>query len=190
MKETVVLTLALFSFGLLYGQLDSLGCTGTLGDIKYSVLTPEQFKNANGDCWILSDGRFIATSKLAIFGGMLQAPDYQGIFVRGMELKIENKQDKDRSRGYIIGDFQEDAIKEHKHDYLITRVDPSRAESVSLPIDRLTWFFFGLRYYNVPDNHTERAFRSRRFANRETEHSGSHETRPRNATAYIYLRIE
>lgn len=192
MKKIIIFLFFLLVTELLFGQQDSLGCTGTLGDIKYSVLDPEQFQAANGDCWILADGRGIATSKLAIFGGLLFAPDYQGIFVRGMELGGNNKHDKERTRGFIVGDFQQDARESHTHQFNATVIEDRRT-SVSKKLNKIKYKrqnSIAVQIYNVPSNHSTKALSLRTLTNLRTKNTGGSENRPKNSTAYIYIRIE
>jgi hypothetical protein len=59
-------------------------CSGAVGDVKFSVLNPAQFKKANGDCWVPLDGRSISGTALATYG--ISTPQNAGgYFLRAQE---------------------------------------------------------------------------------------------------------
>lgn len=156
--------------------LDSLGCTGVIGDIKYSVLSPEKFQQLNGNCWILSDGRQISSSTLASIDSIENAPDYQGVFIRGMELRTEGRKDSDRLRDDPVGQYQHDAFKSHNHKFTYDMVKGD--VEVSRPISTNVENYPFTQVYDTPT-----------IFDWFTERTGDNETRPKNATAYTYIRI-
>lgn len=117
--KIVYFFLAVFiSFSSTFMKNDSEECIGAVGDVKYSILAPAKFQEFNGDCWILMDGRSIASSKLGATG-ISHVPDGQGVFLRGMDLEEDRKDRKDNSRefGDPVGKYVEDALKSHQHEY-------------------------------------------------------------------------
>lgn len=94
---------------------------GAIGDVKYSVLPPDKFKEENGNGWVLMDDKvLIKGSTLNNKHGVTEIPDVRGLFIRCLNgtrnndksdvFKAENN-NKDR----LMGDYQPDAIKKHTH---------------------------------------------------------------------------
>ncbi len=98
--------------------LDTLGCTGAIGDVKYSILDPDDFRKENGDCWILMAGQSIEGSKLGAFG-FSTVPDARGYFLRSYDNRqsIQDRIDKSRIFGESVGTVQNDAVRHHTHSY-------------------------------------------------------------------------
>lgn len=63
--------------------------SGTLGDVKYSILAPTQFQKLNGNEWRLMDGQSIVGTKLSQMTGKSALPDARGMFIRGMNANRE-----------------------------------------------------------------------------------------------------
>jgi hypothetical protein len=59
-------------------------CSGAVGDIKYSLLPPDKFKDVNGDCWVPLDGRTLSsTDALYLYQqGVTTLPNAGGTFIR------------------------------------------------------------------------------------------------------------
>lgn len=63
--------------------------SGTLGDVKYSILAPTEFQKLNGNEWSLMDGQSIVGTKLSQMTGRSALPDARGMFIRGMNANRE-----------------------------------------------------------------------------------------------------
>lgn len=80
---------------------------GNIGDIRYSILSPDSFVKENGQGWVLMDGRLIPeTAKLCKDYRICKLPDARGYFIRS--LNPDNSQ-------RVAGDAQTDQFKAHKH---------------------------------------------------------------------------
>lgn len=176
----------------LYGQLDADGCSGIIGDVKYSILDPADFQSVNGDCWILMDGRNISSSKLATDLSTPNIPDARGYFVRSYDNRISNRVDIDRSFGDPVGSIQADTLKSHKHDI----VSGGNHEHIYNDFyDGPSGFIRTLSdgYDNGDSSGTRRKTREASTGGGSHSHdmnnTGGTETRPKNITLYLYVRI-
>jgi hypothetical protein len=93
-----------------------VSCSGALGDIKYSVLNPTQFKIVNGDCWVPMNGVSLSSaSALRMLTGMTTLPDASGLFIQGQEFSGGQDNDPGRTSASPIATFQADAMMAHSH---------------------------------------------------------------------------
>ena len=60
-------------------------CSGAVGDIKYSLLPPDKFKDVNGDCWVPLDGRTLASGDALAGYGVSSLPNAGGTFIRAQD---------------------------------------------------------------------------------------------------------
>ncbi|MBL7774884.1 MAG: hypothetical protein JNK89_02730 [Saprospiraceae bacterium] len=91
-------------------------CSGAVGDVKYSILNPTQFAQANGDCWVPMDGRALAaTDQLRAQFGFTNVPDAGGLFMRAQEFSGSPDRDPSRTSASPIGTFQDQAVQTHGH---------------------------------------------------------------------------
>ncbi len=60
-------------------------CSGAVGDIKYSLLPPDKFKDVNGDCWVPLDGRTLAPGDALSGYGVASLPVVGGTFIRAQD---------------------------------------------------------------------------------------------------------
>jgi len=184
-------------------------CSGSVGDIKHSILNPTEFAEENGDCWVPMDGRNIPGTKLADTYGWSSVPDMSGLFVRATEYNDGN--DPGRSP-MAAASLQGDEIKEHSHDaseagahtheyndswfYQFEEFDAQNGTSAtSLTMGRNNWSSFVRQQYS-----NDRM----RFRNKEDEldtslegehthvigNTGGAESRPKNMNFYIYIRVD
>jgi hypothetical protein len=164
-------------------------CSGALGDIKYSILNPQEFAEENGDCWVPMDGRNIVGSRLSSKLGMNNLPDAGGMFLRGQEFANGPDNDPDRDSSSPIATMQSDGVKPHSH-----TMNNAGAHT------------HGYEYFIASTPHDLRAggdYTSVRFGygwqSRNTTTSGDHthtindndgsETRPKNLNVWTYIRI-
>jgi hypothetical protein len=173
-------------------QIAQGGCSGQVGDIKYSILAPDDFARENGDCWVPMDGRNVSGSKLASYGWN-NVPDMSGNFIRAAG-----------GRAGSVGTIQEDEIKSHHHTYdewYLTQVRVEREFSGGVGDIRspssgttITTFATGLfsdGIYSGADQGTDfrLKFKLKNRTGISTSNTGGDETRPRNMSFYIYIRI-
>lgn len=140
-------------------------CSGAVGDIKYSILTPDQFVMENGDCWVPMDGRGIIGSKLEDDYGWDAVPDMSGLFIRAQEFDGGADYDPDRTSNSLVGEYQADELKRHRHLHVRTTNYINRGSSGGQAT---------VRQGNVDAN---------------TQYAGGNESRPRNRNFYVYIRV-
>jgi len=173
--KNILLFLLLIALSQLNAQVDSLGCTGALGDAKYSILDLEDFQDANGDCWQLMAGQSVAgSSKLGMLG-ISQVPDGRGYFIRAHDTRISDRVDVDRSNTTPIGTIQEDEFKSHDHNIANKGLMTKNIGFGTLVT--ATGFDATNDEGNIKDN----------AVNMPT--AGGSETRPKNINLYLYIRI-
>ncbi len=90
------------------------GCSGQVGDVKYSILAPEDFAKENGDCWVPMDGRDIPGTKLAEYG-ISFLPDAGGLFLRAQEFRNGANNDPNRDWQSPIAQTQDQSLQSHNH---------------------------------------------------------------------------
>ncbi len=169
-KQILLVMLACYSLKAT-AQLDSMSCTGAVGDVKWSLLMPDDFQKENGNCWIFMDGSDIRSSKLAQYGHS-NIPDAQAQFLRCIELRQNDRIDADRAFGLPAGSQQEDALQDHTHEYRVHFIG-SAYNGINLP-------------NNASTSHAQDLNRESRLIKTGRK---SHETRPKNIALYLYARI-
>lgn len=80
-----------------------------IGDVKHSLLTEQQFRQLNGDCWKLLDGSPLAGTDFGAFTGRTELPDARGRFVRNTGTPSTG------GTAVTLGGLQEDSFKAHYH---------------------------------------------------------------------------
>lgn len=185
------------------------GCSGQVGDIKYSILAPDDFAKENGDCWVPMDGDPIAAgNKLRDAYGFTNVPDMSGYFVRAHE--YNDGVDDDRAPSSPVARAQDESFKSHGHgilkDQYITEIEGGGIDDDKIAIgignDRVLknnvdfngytpkndkYFWTGDNDDNGGDSFGIR-FKGN-SSNREISATGGNETRPDNMSFYIYIRI-
>ncbi|MEJ1242528.1 hypothetical protein WBG78_30550 [Chryseolinea sp. T2] len=141
-----------------------------IGSVQYSVLPPNLFVKENGTGWVLMNGAEIAGSALHQLAGIDKLPDARGVFLRSMNLGRDPASgdcEPDRS----VGDYQGDMVGEHSH---------KSSHSNYHGTDKVEG---GGAYPRVMLE--ERHFESTLGV--EQPHA---ETRPRNISLYLYIKID
>jgi hypothetical protein len=172
MKQTITTLviagtiLAIFAFKTLENK-----SVGAIGDVKYSVLPPDKFREENGAGWVLMDNKIpLETSDLNSKHGITELPDARGLFIRGLNLiRSDDKADpflQENRRQRLVGDYQADCIIKHQH-----------------PIST-----------GVTDDNPGSKVRGGIFARNSSSglsenNEGCVETRPKNIAFYIYVKI-
>lgn len=140
---------------------------GVIGDVKHSILNPERFINLNGKGWVLMDGRNINNSDLFRLTGMTMLPDARGVFIRAMN-ENRDPEDGDSDGNRIIGKYQKDSVGPHAHRY----------------------YYPG---YHGSDKYegggVYRRVMLEEGGDRSTSDTETKETKPRNITLYVYIKI-
>jgi hypothetical protein len=143
-------------------------CSGAVGDIKYSILTPDQFVLENGDCWVPMDGRSITGTKLEDDYGWDDVPDMSGLFIRAHEFENGANRDPNRTSSSEVGELQGDDFKSHNHQQrysVVNNRDGSAGDG--------DWF----------------AVNGSNNGGANTGNRGGAETRPKNLSFYVYIRV-
>jgi len=169
------------------------GCSGQVGDVKYSVLNPTQFSEENGECWVPMDGRAIPGTRMADTYGMANVPDMSGLFIRATEYTDGN--DPGRSP-MAVATIQGDENKSHLHGVNInTTTNGNHSHTVTdnyQAYESNGWTDGGADYAN--NTSTTRTTSSSgnhvHNVNGDTNASGSDETRPKNMNFFIYIRVD
>jgi hypothetical protein len=176
----------------------TVACSGAVGDVKYSILNPEEFRMENGDCWVPMDGRALApTDRLRMTTGITNVPNAGGLFIRSQD---NSNSDNDPARDHTspIATIQTDNFKTHTHemasagqhshtynDYLVSIL-------FGYEIDLFSSFRPLVAIIN-PESNVYELFPY------TTEEAGEHvhtinstggaETRPKNLNLWTYIRI-
>ncbi len=180
MRTILSCFLSLVVLAALEGQvLDSLGCTGAVGDVKYSILDEAAFQAENGPCWVLLDGRDISGSRLAALIGQTNLPDARGYFIRSADTRSGDRVDIDREQGKV-GIFQDDMIISHTHaddnfGWGLVKKTVQGEDVTSGSIDAAG---------SGTEPNVKALPKAVKMAN-----FGGYETRPKNINLYVYIRI-
>lgn len=167
---------------------------GAIGDTKHSMLTVAQFQAQYGPGWILADGSTVTGSKYAAVTTSTTVPDLRGLNLRGRNYG------RSTSTGNADGDmaegtYQSDQFNSHTHTQdshnhsqnphshaLNGDVNGPPASSGNY---RLNTGIGTIGEGVLVQNHT-----ATNIATTATnQNSGGNETRSRNATVNIFIRI-
>ena len=186
-------------------------CSGSVGDIKYSILNPTDFAKENGDCWVPMDGQAIPGTKLADTYGWSNVPDMSGLFVRATEYNDGN--DPDRT-DMSIPTVQGDENKAHDHtaseagghthyytDAYLQGIQLSGTATDSMGIALNRNDVQTIKAYYTDTNKDRYTFyndiEGGLVTTRDGDHThiisssgGAEEARPKNMNFYIYIRVD
>ena len=95
-------------------KLTKSGSSCSIGDVRHSMLTLAQFQQENGSTWVLCDGSDITGSQLATLTGNATLPDARGQFLRGKNNGRSDGQENPDG-DVAIGAAQLDELKSHTH---------------------------------------------------------------------------
>jgi hypothetical protein len=156
--------------------------SGSIGDVKYSLLAPTEFMQVNGPGWLLLDGCDTASSRRVFDDPNYESdhfnnsvlhlkylkalPDGRGVFLRGMNLDRDIKQG-DAGGNRDVGFPQADEFKSHTH---LVEGPATTGDIVGTATN----------FYNENVRRRDRA---------TTTAAGGDETRPRNISIYIYVKV-
>lgn len=146
-----------------------LGAVLPVGSFIHSILSEAQFQSQVGTGWILADGRSISGSALATLSGFTTAPDARGIFMRGRN-NGRSTTTGNSTGAVALGSYEADTLKTHFHNLNgvsgVTHLTETGGDIAT-------------------DDGSELA-RPDVFV---TDSVGDTETKPRNITTNIFLRI-
>jgi hypothetical protein len=201
------LTYAPYSFGT--NKAQEVVCSGAVGDVKYSILAPDDFVKVNGSCWVPMDGRSLAPTdklRLAVTGGLTQIPDGSGAFIRSQEFAGKADRDPNRTSTSPIATLQSDDLGSHAHSASLsvsgsTTSNGNHSHSTSLPVHTTSGDGFNLGNFQGTDRSTnwnqsyntnttgDHSHSISGSATGNTNSSGGTETRPKNLNFWTYIRI-
>jgi hypothetical protein len=188
---------------------DEVLCSGAVGDVKHSILDPDQFAVVNGDCWVPMDGREMdPDDELRQITGLTHVPQGGGMFLRSQDFENSNN-DPERDYNTDIATVQDDEIGSHDHS-MSTAGSHTHATGVIVELNAgddaaVATYAWWSRTGHGSTPATWRASGTTSVQNQnntrsgETNSSGSHthdihstggdETRPKNLNLWIYIRI-
>ncbi len=187
---------------------DEVFCSGAVGDVKHSILDPDQFVAVNGECWVPMDGRQMdPDDELRQITGLTHVPQGGGMFLRAQDFENSDN-DPDRDHTTDIASVQDDEFGDHNHG--MSSAGSHRHGTgviIELGVDgghRVSYAYWSRRPHggtqpsrrasghssvSDPDS-TRQGETSWDGAHTHNIHStGGDETRPKNLNFWIYIRI-
>ncbi len=187
-------------------------CTGAVGDVKMSVLNPEEFTAENGECWELMSGQALpAESKLAELTNWQALPDARGRFLRSFDSRGVDGNDSDRGNNPQAGTYQNRVFKRHNHNLALE--DSGNSDGLRQPIlfstsnatfGSTNTFYYsslhairggnygcgpgGQHFVLIPMSDGEDNTFNILSHTHDIGMSGGTETRPKNINLYLYMR--
>jgi len=148
---------------VLTGSANDAAQDSTIGDYRESDLTEAEFQSLNGPGWILADGRNVSGSRYHLFTGKTVVPDARGVVLRGKNNgRADGNQNPDGE--LALGAFQGHQIQSHTHQW---------------------------QHLNDADSNTTSAGGDGGGSTitKNTLATGGNETRMKNITVNIFIRI-
>jgi hypothetical protein len=141
------------------------GPGGMIGEIRYSLLTQEQFQEIYGPEWILLNGSSITTTDLHRNFGWSNVPDARGLFLRAKQNgRFDNLGNPDGD--LTLGTYQRDAFESHAHTHATVQLPSSNTGAIAKGTG-----------ITITNN------------DRTTAHTGANETRPRSITVNVFIKV-
>ena len=137
-----------------------------VGTVIASYLSPQQMKENYADEWVLANGDDISTK--AVFytiTGKTKLPDLRGMFIRGLNVNRNDKNQDPDGDNRVVGDYQDDEFQEHNHSIRTAGV----------------WG----RSFKGENGSPNTAYEK----NGDTGIKGGKETRSKNIALYYYIKI-
>ena len=160
--------------------------SNSVGDLKWSVLKPVEFRKENGEDWVLLDGgkdlaemdlEFDATRLFKEYGHT-NIVDARGFFLRAYDNRLSDdvdRVDKDRSKSEVLT-VQQSSGLDHTH---LLLGNGNQADKDSFSLDSQSANVSGQRGGRA-SFHTNERFVSR---------AGGLESRPPNINFYLYIKV-
>lgn len=169
------------------------GCKGAVGDVKYSILPLDQFRQENGDCWVLMNGAGLSSdTKLNAAYGIAELPDARGLFLRAHDDRNSNRQDPSRSADTPPGTYVGDEIRSHNHTGTTNTAGQHTHNYKDRTVSReeVNGSNFNNQGINgVPDDTRTTDPAGAHTHSFTTDNQGGAETRPKSINLYVYIRI-
>lgn len=171
-------------------------CSGAVGDVQYSILSPTQFAQENGSCWVPFDGRDITGSKLAAYVGSI--PNAGGNFLRSQEFGgtyASGNIDPDRTSTSAIATAQSDSHKSHNHTASSGSAGAHTHDFTDYDNRNCTGFALVESGCDGVAETGSTTLTSTMASNGDHTHTvtvandGGNESRPKNLNLWIYIRI-
>lgn len=144
-----------------------------IGTVLHSVLDADIFTQLNGEGWILMAGQDITGTKLHMLTDMTHVPDARGVFLRGRN--FDRAADTGNPDGdQPTGTYQSDEASAHAH---LMGTGSSDSHSTTIGGANKRFAHFLNDGYNVGPQ-------------KGTHATGGNETRPRNISLNIYIRVD
>lgn len=163
------------------------GCKGAVGDVKYSILPLDQFRQENGDCWVLMNGAGLSSdTKLNAAYGVAELPDARGLFLRAHDDRNSNRQDPSRSADTPPGTYVGDEIRSHNHSMQAAGNHTHTGAFNEVSID---WRSGGDDSMGNGTGNDDNETSMNGSHTHTINHTGGAETRPKSINLYVYIRI-
>jgi len=171
-------------------------CSGAVGDVQFSILSPTQFAQENGNCWVPLDGRDITGSKLASYVGSI--PNAGGNFLRSQEFGgtyASGDIDPERTSTSAIATAQGDDNKSHNHTASTGSAGAHTHDFTDYDNRNCTGFVLvetGCDGVAETGSTTRTSTMASNGAHTHTvtvQNNGGDESRPKNLNLWIYIRI-
>jgi hypothetical protein len=154
---------------------------GHIGEIRYSILTLEQFQERYGEEWELMKGQSLSTdSELFRLWGKDRIPDARGLFLRGHNNgRTDCYANPDRTE---LGLIQKDCFKNHdhgggKHRHEFSCEFGASREHRGGQCNTMAWH---------PPTHENK---HTTWSDKIIKDEGGNETRPKNLTVNIFIKM-
>lgn len=149
-----------------------------IGDVKYSILSPDKFYLVNDSSWVLLDGRTFTETKLSssdlnpLTSDTL--PDARGLFLRGVNKgRKDNKGEVGKER--VVGSYQSDRIQDHYHGIRTTNIEVPVVPKGN-----------GKSFLNDGE---DGEYNNGKIIHTNYREITGEDTRPRNIALYIYIKV-
>lgn len=153
---------------------------GSIGGFEDSMLTEVQFQALHGPGWILADGRSVTGSKYHTITSNTNVPDARGIFRRGKNNgRVDGSQNPDGD--VALGTFQADAFGSHTHSqnsHAHTQQVPAGGGGAGIASSQSASYTGSVSSYLTTSSATA-----------TNNNSGGNETRAKNISANVFIRI-
>ncbi|MCR9253699.1 MAG: hypothetical protein NXI20_25005 [bacterium] len=149
---------------------------GVIGDLKYSILEPSEFRVYNGEGWVLLDGgedlnrtydKSWRETALYQICALDSFPDARGTFLRALNLGKNAVKGDPEGMSRKLGSYQSDSFMSHVH-----------SQNSQTVLGAGSGGF---------DAHTNGGTLTRGGS---TQSTGGLETRPKNISFYLYIKVD
>jgi hypothetical protein len=168
----------------------SLANDSHVGEIRYSILSEDQFRRLYGTEWEILGGQPVPhDSELRDYWGSGNLPDARGVFLRGKNHNRE-KHTGNPTGDLDIGTYQEDSFKSHTHKDSGHR-HTGRTEGSGLNYRFDSYPGMGIEAHRGQQTGaTDHAHNfTTNFSSANIQATGGDETRPRNITVNTFVKV-